>query len=180
MERKTWRKRTEKTRMDIGDLTNAVNNCEPGKMATGGKKGRTEMSYRGISSPWPGFSAAAGRSTPPSPALLSSAGKTGSVSSFGCFASARRAALSFCFCCRAISLCRFSKVNFVLAMVRHHLPLFPDRGNYERKKEAPRGDSLAPECLFGHCVEKLHGFYVFGCRTLLTLCNIETDALTLG
>jgi hypothetical protein len=100
----------------------AANDRAVGKMPAVGTRGKAETFYRGITSPRTGFSSEAGRASLISPTPGSPLWAPGSVSSFDCLASARRAALSFCFCCRAISLCRFSKVNFVLAIVYHPFP----------------------------------------------------------
>ena len=117
---------------DVGQC--AANDREPGKYPQMDMVGKSEMFYRGITSPRPGSSSEVGGASPISPAPGSTFCASGSVSSFDCLASARRAALSFCFCCRAISLCRFSKVNFVLAIVYHPLPFMRSSITANEKK----------------------------------------------
>jgi hypothetical protein len=112
------------------DDIDSVNRCYPAALGWMGK-------LSGYHIPRSGFSSEIGRASPMSPAPGSRFWAPGSGSSFDCLASARRAALSFCFCCRAISLCRFSKVNFVLAIACHPLPFMQSGIAANEKKRRP-------------------------------------------
>ena len=129
------KRRGEKMMGDVGQGERMT--ASRGKCPQADTVGEIGGYYRGITSPGPGFSSELGSASPISPAPGSPLWTPGSVSSFDCLASARRAAFSFCFCCRAISLCRFSKVNFVLAIVYHPLPFMRSAITANEKRGIP-------------------------------------------